>query len=331
MVYSGVPHDLQQKLEKCKSSKGVYGIFNSDGRFIEAKERPNICGVPHCKKCEKERQGRLMEKYKPYFDAYPEPHIRHVICTVPVIPRSELSNAVAKMLKNVQRFHESMRKTLKYRFRALLIIECHYQRVSDTYNFHVHYGVFNLVDIRAVRKQWCRVWENDSLIVKYPFKHGKPCSKIKKYAFLEYMTRRRVQQARTMPLEDYYSHIRHRQMLKRIGFTKEYLAVVTTLRKNEIENKLPDGYFEVYLGDIPMEDKLSVYLEKFRDRYRQNYDLESDIHSVKTIARISFKDVLHDIESKHNIDDPPVDSQSRLTAFASFTGQLGGFKYLTLQ
>jgi hypothetical protein len=231
----------------CKTTASVFAKLNTDGEAVSLEKRPDICGVPYCRKCESERQGRLMKTYKPYFDVYKEPHIRHIICTVPVVQRKDMRLEIGLMLDNVKKFHESIRKSLNYPFRAFLVIECHYQKDSDSYNFHVHYGVFSMIDITRFREHWLKAWARDDLIVKFPAPNGKPVYRTKKHAFLEYMTRRRVQQARTIPLEDYYAFIKGRQLLRRIGFNKAYLALVTTIRKAERETELTS---EIFLGKI---------------------------------------------------------------------------------
>lgn len=275
----------KEKQSNCKESAGIYGIFNDRGQFIEHRSRPNICGVPYCRRCETERQKRLQGRYKPYFDAYEDEHIRHVICTTPAFSRDEFAQNVELLLNKVRRFHEKVRKSLKYPFRSILNIEPHYQEDTDTYNFHVHYGVFSMLNIKTIRDFWCDVF-GPGLTVKFPQYKGKVKYKVRKYAFLEYITRRRVEQARRMPLEDYFLYLRKRNLIKRIGFNKEYLAVVTTLRN---KNELPDGYVEVFLGSVMKTDELPVILLLFKELYKVEYDENCDIKTVKTIAYQAFQ------------------------------------------
>lgn len=275
----------------CKTSASVYSVLNEKGDFIGFKKRPNICRVPYCEKCEEERKKEFIAKYKPYFDAYPSPDIRHIICTVPVFSRSDLARNLDFYLINIRLFHEKIRKVLKYSFRAFCLIECHYQKQKDTYNFHCHYGVFNAVDIKTLRKFWNQVWRRGGLIVKYPEKDGKPRAMVKKYAFLEYVARRRVQQPRTMPLEDFYAHIRHRNLLKRIGFNKEYLAVVRNLRNN---SEIPDGWKEFFIGHVDISYDLSRIEAEFRRRIPLPEDEIWDKCSVRQVHSRLLKDLVEE-------------------------------------
>lgn len=277
----------------CKKTASAYPIFDENRKLVGMRKRPNICAVPHCKKCAKERHGRLMETYKPYFDAYEKKHIRHIICTVPVVKQEEVEQAIDDFLQKQQKFHESLRKTLKYPFRAIVATECHYQEKSKTYNIHSHYGVFSHVNIRNIKKQWCKVWNDDTLIVKYPNYKGRPVFKTKKYAFMEYATRRRVAQPFTMPLQDYYAYIRDRQLIKRIGFTKEYLAKVTTLRKEQKKlNSLPDGFIEVFAGKFDITIEFPELVRRFKQKYEMNTDFDEDIITFKTHIRRLFDEVI---------------------------------------
>lgn len=285
------------KLLNCKTTASAYAILNDNDQLMKMAHRPNICGVPYCKKCERERQGRLMQTYKPYFDAYSSPWIRHIICTVPVISRSELCKSINIFLTNVKRFHESIRKTYRYPFRAVLGIEAHYQPDTDTYNLHVHYGVFSMVDIRRFRSTWCKVFSDESLLVKFPQNRGKTRYRVRKGAFLEYVTRRRAEQARRMPIEDYILYLQNQQLIKRIGFNKAYLALVTTLRKAEEEkNKLPDGYSQIFAGNFDITYDFTRIEPLFRRRYEQIWESERDILSSRSMVFRAFKDALVDLE-----------------------------------
>lgn len=197
------------------------------------------------------------------------------------------------MLQRIKNFHELTRKRLKYPFRAFLVIEPHYQEETETYNMHVHYGVFSLFNIRTFRNLWCKAWDNPDLIVKFPSFKGKPVYKTRKYAFLEYMCKRRAQQARAMPLRDYYDYVQKRQLLKRIGFTKGYLAKVTTLRTTEDRmSKLPDGFSEKFLGACDSTydfSRLEVY---FRRRYNDLWLEERDVSTVTSMGMRVFKDIV---------------------------------------
>jgi hypothetical protein len=294
------------RMLNCKASAAAYATVNDDGDVVGLSYRPNICRVQYCEKCEDERQRKFMETYKPYFDVHNAPHIRHLIATLPVIPRGDLGHELPIMLKNVSRFHEKIRKSLGYPFRSILVIEPHYQSDTDSYNFHVHYGIFSMVDIRTFRKLWCRAHGDDHLIVKWPQRFGRPEYKTHKYAFLEYATRRRVQQARTMPTEDYLRHLVNRQLLKRIGFSKEYLALVTTLRKLEDEeSQLPDGYAEHYLGNADVRIDRERLEQHFRERYRVIRAEEADITLVKTMLFKAFRDALRACAPQEKPDPDP--------------------------
>lgn len=295
--------DNSIKIMNCKSTASAYPIIDENENLIEMKSRPNICGVAYCHKCLKERQGRLMKTYKPYFDVYEKPTIRHLICTVPVIKRSELGDKITNLLENVARFHERIRKNIDYKFRAFLVIECHYQRVSDTYNFHVHYGIFSAIDKAKIAYQWNRAFghiqkmslskfkqltkEKKTLIVKFPTdKKNRPIYKTHKYAFLEYMTRRRTEQAYIMPTRDWLSYLRGRNLLKRIGFNKGYLALVTTLRKSEEQTHgLTDGLREIFAGTYDITLDITRIFSHFKLKYEQIRNEDRDLVSIKTILK----------------------------------------------
>ena len=284
------------KTLNCKTTASAYAVFDDNRKFIEMKQRPNICGVPHCKKCAKERQDRLIHTYKPYFDAYQKKDIRHIICTTPVVKRSELANALSTYMENIKRFHEKIRKTFKYPLQAIMVIEAHSQ--GDTYNLHSHYGIFTHINIGDFRKAWCAVWNNDNLIVKYPQRGTRPVYRTNKYAFMEYATRRRIEQPFQVELTDYYAHIRHRQLLKRIGFNKVYLAKVTTLRKEQKKlNGLPDNYTEYFLGNYDITYKFTEIEAHFRRRLAMCPDPENEMISFRSHVAQIFRSVLENDSS----------------------------------
>lgn len=279
------------KVLNCKTTGSVYAILDGDNRLVELKTRPNICGVPYCEKCERERWGRLMKTYKPYFDAHDKEYIRHIIATVPVIKRSELDAALKVYLVNIKRFNEKIRKLIRYPFQAFILIEVHYQKNTDSYNLHCHFGVFSLINIRQFRKLWCDVHGNTKLVVKFPCYRGKPQYKTRKYAFLEYVCRRRVQQARAMPLEDYYRYCKKANLLRRVGFNKVYLAKVTTLRKEQDRlNGLPDDYKQYFAGNYNLTYDFTRIEAEFRRRYEEMLCNEGDISSPKKLVGRAFKD-----------------------------------------
>lgn len=278
------------KTLNCKTTASAYGVFDDNEKLISLNSRPNICGVPYCEKCERERQGRLMKTYKPYFDAHKSPFIRHIICTVPVVKRSELEGFINPFLDNIKRFHEELRKNLKYPFTAISFIEPHYQPETDTYNCHVHYGVFSLVNIKSLRDSWCKVMHDGSLVVKYPQKNGKTIFRTRKYAFLEYVTRRRTQQARKVPLSDYYGCLRSRQLIKRIGFSKVYLAMVTTIRK--AQQVLPDTQVEIFLANYDSRLKFERLEAEFRRRWALIGPERDDTVSFKSHVRRIFREIV---------------------------------------
>lgn len=278
------------KTLNCKTSSSAYGVFSPSGQLLAIKQRPNICGVPFCKKCEKERQDRLMAKYKPYFDAYEKPHIRHLIATTPAFPRGELETNIKLFFDNIKRFHEMLRKEYGYPLRTVFLVEPHYQTETDSYNLHIHYGIFSHVDIRKFRNLWCQCHNNPDLVVKFPQRHGKPVFRTRKGAFLEYFTRRRAEQARRMPLSDYFAHVKNRQLIRRIGFNKAYLAMVTTIRKaQQNDEKLGEENMLIWLGNYDTRIKFERIEAEFRRRYGLNPDYDEEIGSLKAHVRRIFR------------------------------------------
>lgn len=266
----------------------------------------------------------MLKTYMPYAEAYDSPHIKHLIATVSVVKRRQLGRAIKAYLKSTEEFHQLLRKSLGYRFRSIFVIEPHYQEETCTYNIHTHYGVLCHVNLKKIIYYWNMAhgvlprgftyedfminysrepeFKKHLYIVKYPTEKGKPVFKSKFKAFLEYATRRRVEQAQTMPLADFYRHILNRQLLRRIGFNKEYLAIVTKIRKEQSEKLgLPDGYFTFWVGNYDITYKPDRIEAHFKRRYTMNPYDEAEMVSFKSHCMRIFKDILDERDIKPEV------------------------------
>jgi len=276
----------------CKESSYVYAIMTDQGELAGLSKRPAPCKKPFCQKCKKERQQQLFLRNAPYLDdrVYPRRTIRHVIATSPELASSGLAQGLNNYLEKTKRFHEKLRKSYGYAFNAFVLIEPKYHKDRQSYTIHSHYGILSFVKFAKFRELWLKTWGRNDLVVKFPSWHGKPQFYTKKWAFLEYATRRRVELPLTMPARDFFGHLMHRQLLRRIGFSKSITRIMNTIRKNyTMDRDLPDGWERVYLGKLSKDLDLS----HFGERYRESYDLihaeNSDILTSKDIARDAFK------------------------------------------
>lgn len=306
-------YELQPALLNCKKSAQLYPTFKDDETFVSFKSRPNICGSPYCSKCVKERQNRLMATYLTYVDneIYERNWLRHIIATSPSFPRHELPERIDQLLNNVSRFHKAMNRSINYPFVAIALLELKHQEDDDTYYFHAHYGVLVNVSRRKMQEVWSRTWGMD-LVVKWPDKDGipgNPVYRTSKSAFIEYVTRRRAEQGLTVPKEDFWKHLQGRQLLKRTGFTKRRLAIVTRIRqRNKKTDELPDGYFQLWCGDIPIEWEITRFEDIFRRRYRESQNCERELITFTSIVFRAFKDSVREYRSKE--EDKKHDSKT---------------------
>jgi hypothetical protein len=284
----------------CKMSTHLYSIHDSNNEIVKFSKSPNTCGSPYCLKCAKNRQDRLLEKYLPYIDdkIYPQWWLRHIVATTPTFPRSELPNRITECLENAKKYHEKMRKE-KYPFRALCLLELKYTKSDDKYYFHIHYGVMTMVNIKVMRDNWCKVWNQDLVVKFVQDKNGNPVYKTRKYAFLEYATRRRAQQGMVIPPIDYWAYLSKRQMFKRVGFTKLYLATVSIIRKTDKDfNSLPDGWSRVYMGVIDINWDIDKFLEIYKTKFRENCPSSWEVFSLSCVCFQSFTDAVEEYKNE---------------------------------
>lgn len=171
-----------------------------------------------------------------------------------------------------------MADSLGYPFRAIPLIEVKYQPDKDAYHIHSHYGCLTHLNIHKIRKLWNQAWltpvkGEGTLTVKYPRKrdkHGNYIPNTAEYQtpkteFIRYISEARVKQPLRVPQEVYFHILKNRQLIKCIGFSKDYLATVTTIREKQQKEFLET---HVYLCTFPIEKDLT----QFRDRFRYHFN-----------------------------------------------------------
>lgn len=190
-----------------------------------------------------------------------------------------------------------VRKSYGYYFRGVVLIEPHYQPDTDSYNFHMHAGIFNYCNREKLKTLWDKAFQGD-YVVKYPVdsKTGSIKYKVKKYAFLNYIAKRRSEQALTVPVADYYFVLKDHQLVRRIGFSKKRLALISRIRK---ENScLPDGFVALRPFFIPMTWDISWFKDKFRTHFEAIMSDRGDILTVKTASFLAYMDTKDDYENR---------------------------------
>lgn len=288
---------------ECKTSYKVTPIFNEHSGSLVFDYEPHICGSPLCKNCLPEKKEKIKDHYRPFFKyGTNDPYLTHLIFSYPSFLRSELAVQLPILIKQTSVFFMLVRKSYKYYFRAVVLIEPHYQPETNTYNFHMHAGIFNFCNRERLKALWDKAFHGD-YVVKYPVnpKTGEVKYKVKKYAFLDYVAKRRSEQALTVPVEDYYFTLRDHQLVRRIGFSKRRLALIAKIRKEN--SGIPDGFIALRPFFIPITWDISWFKDRFRTHFEAVNADRGDILTHNAMAYIAYQDTKDDYENRRIQDD----------------------------
>jgi hypothetical protein len=294
--YESFMEEQAELRASCGRTKHAYAIINDRGDLSGLEFRPNICASPFCRKCASrggEQHKRLMLRYSPRFDdeIHPLQKVWHVITTTPEFPRSELPARLKELLDNTKRFHEKLRKNYGYPLQFHVLHEPKYNAEKDTYYFHSHYGISNkLFNLIKFRELYQDTW-GSPLIVKFPIdKRGNKKPLANKWAWLEYVTFRRLDSILRMPPYDYFAYFRNKQLLKRIGFPKVPSRILTTIRKKySYDHELPDGWTRIFLGKMDSSWDTAVIGDLMKREYSEFPDSFHELHTLKALLRMAFK------------------------------------------
>lgn len=111
------------------------------------------CGHRWCLVCSRIRTGKLINKYKPFFEKMKEPQF--VTLTVVNPTELEFSNCLEKMQKDIKQIQEIMRKN-GTPLVGLRKIECTHNLEEDTYHPHFHLVIDGLYEAQVLKELWLK-------------------------------------------------------------------------------------------------------------------------------------------------------------------------------